>query len=359
MQILLANPRGFCAGVERAVRIVEELLDLADTPVYVRHEIVHNRSVVEALKARGAVFVEDDAEIPAGAFAVVSAHGAPPAVHRRLAGGSRRLFDATCPLVTKVHLEVLAHAKAGRAVLLIGHRGHVEVEGTLACYDNAAGGGIQVVQSIDEARTVAVPDERAVAYVTQTTLEVESANRIVSVLRARFPALVGPHHDDICYATQNRQDAVRALAARCDRVLVIGAPHSSNSLRMVEVAGENGKPARLIEAPEEVDAAWLAGVADLGLSSSASAPERLVEATIAHLRSLCARAGDTLEVRELGRAEDLSFKLPVALTDLRRRRAGAAAAGAAHEALRYPAAHPVAAGADAARDAEPSPGGSR
>ncbi len=347
MNLWLANPRGFCAGVERAVRIVDELLALADAPVFVRHEIVHNRSVIAALKARGAVFVDDADEIPAGAWAVVSAHGAPPAVHRQLADGTRRLFDATCPLVTKVHLEVMAHARAGRSVLLVGHRGHVEVEGTLGCYDNAAAGGIQVVQSVQDARRVTVRDPSSVAYATQTTLEVESANRIVSVLRSRFPALVGPHRDDICYATQNRQDAIRALAARCDRVVVIGAPHSSNTLRMVEVAAESGKPAHLIETPDQLRAEWLQDTRDLGLSSSASAPERLVALTITHLRAL---VGDALHVHELGRAEDVSFKLPAALTDLRVRRsrawpegppAGMPASAAAESAepMRYPAEH--------------------
>ena len=332
MNLWLANPRGFCAGVDRAVRIVEELLALADAPVYVRHEIVHNHSVVQRLKSGGAVFVESAAEIPPGAWAVISAHGAAPDVHRELGAGRRRVFDATCPLVTKVHLEVMAHARAGRSVLLIGHRDHVEVIGTLGCYDNPGGGGIQVVQSMADAQTVRVPDPCAVAYVTQTTLAVEAANRIVSVLRSRFPALVGPHHDDICYATQNRQDAVRALAERCERVIVIGAPHSSNSVRMVEVAAESGKPAHLIETPDEIRAQWLQGVANLGLSSSASAPEHLVPATIERLRSLV----PALAVHELGRAEDVSFKLPSALLDLRAAGAGAAdaEAGAAVQYLR-------------------------
>ena len=325
MNLWLANPRGFCAGVDRAVRIVDELLALTGAPVYVRHEIVHNRSVVETLRSRGAVFVDSADEIPAGAWAVISAHGAAPQVHRAMHRGGRRVFDATCPLVTKVHLEVMAHARAGRSVLLIGHRDHVEVIGTLGCYDHRAGGGIQVVESIDEARVVQVRDPSAVAYVTQTTLAVEAANRIVSVLRGRFPALVGPHRDDICYATQNRQDAVRALAERCQRVIVIGAPHSSNSLRMVEVAAETGTPAHLIESPAEIRAEWLTDVRDLGMSSSASAPERLVEAAVAHLRARV----PGLAVHEMGRAEDLSFKLPVALLELRARRRGPARYSAA------------------------------
>ena len=317
MNLWLANPRGYCAGVERAVRIVEELLALNDAPVYVRHEIVHNRSVVADLRAHGAVFVDSVEEIPSGSWAVISAHGATPDVHRQIAGRSRRLFDATCPLVVKVHLEVAAHARAGRSVLVIGHRDHVEVIGTLGYYDNPEGGGIQVVESIEEARTVQVRDSSSVAYVTQTTLAVEAANRVVSVLRDRFPALIGPRHDDICYATQNRQDAVRALAERCQRVIVIGAPHSSNSVRMVEVAAESGKAAHLIEGPADVRPDWLIGVSDLGLSSSASAPEHLVEETVRHLRTMVA----DLAVRELGRPEDVVFKLPAALLDLRDRSA--------------------------------------
>jgi len=319
LKLWMANPRGFCAGVDRAVRIVEELLALADAPVYVRHEIVHNRSVVDNLVARGAVFVESAGQIPPGAWAVISAHGASPAVHVEMNGGGRRVFDATCPLVTKVHLEVIGHARAGRSVLLIGHRDHAEVIGTVGCYDNPAGGGIQVVEDIGDAQTVQVRDPSAVAYVTQTTLAVEAANRIVSVLRSRFPALIGPHHDDICYATQNRQDAVRALADRCQRVIVIGAPHSSNSVRMVEVAAESGKPVHLIETPEQLRPEWLQGVTDLGLSSGASAPERLVEAAVARLRTLV----PGLEVREIGHPEDIEFKLPAALRDLRAARMSA------------------------------------
>jgi 4-hydroxy-3-methylbut-2-enyl diphosphate reductase len=317
MKVWLANPRGFCAGVERAVKIVEELIDLVDEPVYIRHEIVHNRAVVDSLKARGAIFVERTDEIPPGSLAVVSAHGADPAVFRDARAAGLRLFDATCPLVSKVHLEVLAHAQAGRSVLVIGHRGHVEVVGTTGWYDSSQGGGIQVVEDEHEAREVQVPDPSSVAYVTQTTLEVESANRVVSVLRQRFPALVGPHHDDICYATQNRQDAVRNLCQRCSLVLVIGAPHSSNSLRMVEVAREAGAEARLIESAAELQAGWFEGHSDVGLTSSASAPEHLVAAAIDCLR---AQMPD-VQVRELGQPEHLVFRLPTPLLDLRAARA--------------------------------------
>jgi 4-hydroxy-3-methylbut-2-enyl diphosphate reductase len=233
-----------------------------------------------------------------------------------------RLFDATCPLVSKVHLGVIAHSQAGRTVFLIGHRGHVEVQGTLAHYTNAAGGGIQVVEDEDEARQVQARDPAAVAYVTQTTLAVDVVRRVVAVLRERFPALQAPHHDDICYATQNRQDAVRRLCRHSQLVLVIGAPHSSNSVRMVEVAQDAGVPARLIESADDLEPAWLNGVEDLGLSSSASAPEPLVHATLARLRQL--RPG--LIVHSLGMPEDMVFKLPTAVVEMRDLRRGRPAA---------------------------------
>ncbi len=312
MKVWLANPRGFCAGVDRAVKMVDELLTKSVDPVYVRHEIVHNRSVVDSLQARGAVFVEDVAQIPEGALAVISAHGAPPQVFHDAAARGLQLFDATCPLVSKVHLEVAAHAKAGRTVFLIGHRDHVEVLGTLGCYTNPDGGGIQVVQDPEEALTVRARDPAAVAYVTQTTLAVDAVRKVVSVLRQRFPALVGPHHDDICYATQNRQDAVRMLCRHCQLVLVIGAPHSSNSVRMVEVAQEAGVRARLIEAADALEPAWFDGIDDLGLTSSASAPEPLVQATLQRLRQWYPR----LVVKTLGLAENKVFKLPTALVEM-------------------------------------------
>jgi 4-hydroxy-3-methylbut-2-enyl diphosphate reductase len=322
MNVWLANPRGFCAGVDRAVKMVYELLALNASPVYVRHEIVHNRSVVDGLRERGAVFVDEVAQIPVGALAVVSAHGAPPQVFRDASARGLRLFDATCPLVSRVHLGVIAHSLAGRTVFLIGQRGHVEVQGTLAHYTNPAGGGIQVVEDEDEARQVQVRDPAAVAYVTQTTLAVDVVRRVVSVLRERFPALQTPHHDDICYATQNRQDAVRRLCRHSQLVLVIGAPHSSNSVRMVEVAQDAGVPARLIESTADLDPVWLEGVEDLGLSSSASAPEPLVQATLARLRQL--RPG--LVVHTLGMPEAMVFKLPRALVEMRDLRPGQQAA---------------------------------
>ncbi len=314
MNLWLANPRGFCAGVDRAVKIVEELIALEGAPIYVRHEIVHNRHVVDALSARGAVFVDDLDQVPAGALVVVSAHGAAPQVHAHARAAGLRLFDATCPLVTKVHLEVIRHARDGRAVIVIGHRDHVEVIGTVGHYDNPHGDGIHVVENEDEARTVQVPRPDHIAYVTQTTLAVETSAHVVAALRARFPALIAPRRDDICYATQNRQDAVRRLAARCSHVYVLGAPHSSNSVRLVEVAREAGAQALLIERADAIDPAWLAGVRHLGLTSSASAPECLVDEVIARLKVLV----PALSVHEIGIPEQVVFKLPASVLDLRR-----------------------------------------
>jgi len=312
MNLWLANPRGFCAGVDRAVKIVEELVSLVDEPVYLRHEIVHNRSVVEGLAARGAVFVETIDEIPEGAFAIISAHGAPDEEYKRARAANLRLFDATCPLVSKLHLEVMAYARAGRSVLVIGHRDHVEVIGTLSYYDNPAG-SIQVVEDEREALDVQVSDPSMLGYVTQTTLAVDASNQIVAVLRNRFPALVGPHKDDICYATQNRQQAVRLLCKCCERILVIGAPHSSNSLRMVEVARATGREAHLIESPDDISAEWFEGVNDVGLTSSASAPEHLVQGAMQRIRALVGK----VNLREQGTAEGIVFKLPTPLVDMR------------------------------------------
>ena len=314
MNLWIANPRGFCAGVDRAVKIVDELIDLVGAPVYVRHEIVHNHHVVERLRGKGAVFVDDLASVPRGALAVISAHGAAPGVQAQARTLGLRLFDATCPLVSKVHLEVVRHARAGRRVIVIGHRDHVEVIGTVGHYANPEGDGIAVVENEDEARQVGVPRPDHVAYVTQTTLAVETSARIVAVLRGRFPALIAPHHEDICYATQNRQDAVRRLSGRCSHVYVLGAPHSSNSVRLVEVAQESGAQARLIERADDIDRDWFASARHLGLTSSASAPECLVSEAIARLQQLV----PTLAVREVGVPEQVVFKLPAAVADLRR-----------------------------------------
>jgi 4-hydroxy-3-methylbut-2-en-1-yl diphosphate reductase len=306
MRLVLANPRGFCAGVDRAIAVVEDLLERSTEPVFVRHEIVHNRVVVDGLRARGAVFVETLDEIPDGAVAVISAHGAPPEVFREGARRGLRLIDATCPLVSKVHLEVMRHARHGRAVVVIGHRAHVEVRGIVGYYQWPDGGGIHVVENAEEARNLTVPIPDRIGYVTQTTLALDETRRVIEVLKTRFPHLVAPHSQDICYATQNRQDAVRHLAKTCELILVIGAPHSSNSLRLCEVAQDAGVPDRLVQYPADIDAEWLAGRSVVGLTSSASAPEHLIAEAIARIKSFY----PNLEVEEFGEAEQVKFRLP-------------------------------------------------
>ncbi len=290
MKLVLANPRGFCAGVDRAIAIVEGALDCNEGPVFVRHAIVHNNVVIERLSRRGAIFVEKLSEVPPGSRVVLSAHGSPPEVYAEAKALGLRVFDGACPLVTKVHLEVARHAKQGRAVAVIGHRDHVEVQGILGYYDNPNGDGAFVVE--EETDVIAVPEPRSgeIAYVTQTTLAVDQTLQIVAALAARFPRIIAPHRQDICYATQNRQDAVRQLAKDCDLILVIGAAHSSNSTRLVEVAQRAGVTARLIETADEIGSGWLEGVKSLGLTSSASAPEYLVDAVIERLEFPCRRA---------------------------------------------------------------------
>ncbi|CAN7438236.1 4-hydroxy-3-methylbut-2-enyl diphosphate reductase [Phenylobacterium sp. LjRoot225] len=314
MKLFLANPRGFCAGVERAIAIVEQMLSTAEEPVFVRHEIVHNRVVVEHLRARGAVFVEDVSEIPLGALAVVSAHGAPISVFREAGDRSLRLIDATCPLVSKVHLEVARHARQGRSVIVIGHRDHVEVKGIIGHYEHTGAAAVMVVESNAEAEAVAPPTPDNLGYVTQTTLSVSHARGIIAVLRRRFPHIIAPHAQDICYATENRQNAVRKLAEACDLILVIGAPHSSNSQRLKETAQGEGVAAQLIERPEEIQAEWLTGLRTLGLTSSASAPEHLVASTIERLTAL----SPGLVIEEFGKPEMISFRLPAGLSDFDR-----------------------------------------
>jgi 4-hydroxy-3-methylbut-2-en-1-yl diphosphate reductase len=283
MQVLLANPRGFCAGVDRAIEIVERALEAFGAPIYVRHEIVHNRFVVESLRAKGAVFVDELAEVPAGATVVFSAHGVSQAVRAEARERGLRIFDATCPLVTKVHIEVARHAKQGRDVVLIGHAGHPEVEGTMGQWDPKASGRIHLVESPDDVAKIAPNDPAKLAFSTQTTLSVDEARDVIAALRARFPLIEGPRHDDICYATQNRQDAVRELAARCAVVLVIGSPNSSNSNRLRELAE-----------------------GEVGVTAGASAPESLVQAVVERLREWGATGVRDLE----GQPENMVFALP-------------------------------------------------
>ncbi len=302
MKILLAAPRGFCAGVDRAIEIVERALDMHGPPVYVRHEIVHNRHVVDRLRGMGAVFVDDVAEIPPGAVVIYSAHGVSPEIRRQAAERGLRAIDATCPLVTKVHLEARRHAEEGREILLIGHAGHVEVEGTMG----EAPERMRLVGSIADAESVAVEDPERVAFLTQTTLSVDDTRAIVDVLRRRFPAIEGPPQEDICYATQNRQNAVKTLTPRIDLLLVVGAPNSSNSQRLVEVGSQGGAPARLVESARDLDPAWFAGVETVGITAGASAPEELVRSIVARLREL--GGGEPEEVPTV--IENVRFALP-------------------------------------------------
>ncbi|MDS4058701.1 MAG: 4-hydroxy-3-methylbut-2-enyl diphosphate reductase, partial [Candidatus Contendobacter sp.] len=284
--IHLANPRGFCAGVDRAIGIVERALDLFGAPIYVRHEVVHNRFVVDNLRQRGAVFVEELDEVPNGATVIFSAHGVSRTVREDAERRDLKVFDATCPLVTKVHLEVSRHARAGREVVLIGHAGHPEVEGTMGQYDESRGGRLYLVETVENVAALMVRDPTELAYVTQTTLSVDDTAQIVAALRARFPGIQGPRKDDICYATQNRQDAVKDLSRRCQLLLVVGSRNSSNSNRLRELAGKEGTPAWLIDGPEDIDPAWLAGKIAIGVTAGASAPEVLVRQVIARLREL-------------------------------------------------------------------------
>jgi len=302
MRLLLAAPRGFCAGVDRAIEIVERALSLFGRPVYVRHEIVHNRHVVDRLRAMGAVFVDEIAEVPEGAVVVFSAHGVSPLVREQAVSRRLRAIDATCPLVTKVHMEALRHAAEGREILLIGHGGHVEVEGTMG----EAPDRMRLIESVADAERVQVRDPARVAYLTQTTLSVDDTRAIVDVLRRRFPAIVGPPQEDICYATQNRQNAVKRLAPRLDLVLVVGAPNSSNSRRLVEVAEASGVRARLVEEAQDIDPLWLTGARAVGVTAGASAPEELVRSIVARLREL--GASDPEEVPTV--VENVRFALP-------------------------------------------------
>jgi 4-hydroxy-3-methylbut-2-enyl diphosphate reductase len=272
MKILLANPRGFCAGVDRAIEIVERALELFGSPVYVRHEVVHNRHVVDRLRDCGTVFVDELDEVPDDATVIFSAHGVSRQVHEEAKRRGLRVFDATCPLVTKVHMEVSRHAQAGRECLLIGHKGHPEVEGTMGQYDDSKGGAIYLVESVQDVRQLEVGNPDDLAFVTQTTLSMDDTVRVIDAMKEHFPAIQGPRRDDICYATQNRQDAVKKLATQCDVILVVGSPNSSNSNRLCEIADKLGIPAYLIDAAGQIRREWVQGKACVGVTAGASAP---------------------------------------------------------------------------------------
>ena len=307
MKILLANPRGFCAGVDRAIDIVERALTLFGAPIYVRHEVVHNRFVVEGLRARGAVFVEELSEVPDGATVIFSAHGVARAVREEAQARGLRVFDATCPLVTKVHLEVARHAQEGREVILIGHTGHPEVEGTMGQYLNrAANGGIYLVETPDDVAKLVVNNPEHIAFVTQTTLSMDDTARIIEALQKRFPAIIGPKKDDICYATQNRQDAVKELVRQCDLILVVGSINSSNSNRLREIGERHAVPAYLIDDADAIQREWLDGKHCVGVTAGASAPEILVAKVIERLQSW----GGESVTEHTGRREKVVFSLP-------------------------------------------------
>jgi 4-hydroxy-3-methylbut-2-enyl diphosphate reductase len=312
MEIRLANPRGFCAGVDRAIEIVNRALTAFGPPVYVRHEVVHNKFVVDDLKQRGAVFVEELDEIPDDTIVIFSAHGVSRAVQEEARRRQLQVFDATCPLVTKVHMEVVRYAREGREAILIGHQGHPEVEGTMGQYDRNFGGEMYLVEDEDDVASLTVRDPSKLAFVTQTTLSVDDTARIIDALRSKFPEILGPKREDICYATTNRQDAVRQLALECDRVLVVGSPNSSNSNRLAELAERCGTAARLIDGPDEIDPAWLEGCKRIGVTAGASAPEELVRQVVARLREL----GGTEPAELAGREENIRFSLPRGLRDV-------------------------------------------
>ncbi|MBN8211572.1 MAG: 4-hydroxy-3-methylbut-2-enyl diphosphate reductase [Xanthomonadales bacterium] len=307
MDIILANPRGFCAGVDRAIEIVKRAIETLGAPIYVRHEVVHNRFVVDDLRQRGAVFVEELDEVPDNATVIFSAHGVSQAVRTEATRRGLKVFDATCPLVTKVHLEVARHCRAGRDVVLIGHAGHPEVEGTMGQWLAEAGTGrIYLIEDLDDVERLQIAQPHNFAYTTQTTLSVDDTRSIIDALRARYPDMQGPRNDDICYATQNRQDAVRELAERCDLVLVVGSPNSSNSNRLRELAEREGVEAYLIDGADEIDPRWIDGRRHIGVTAGASAPDVLVQGVIARLRELGAGG-----LRELdGKPEDMVFALP-------------------------------------------------
>lgn len=308
-QLFLASPRGFCAGVVRAVDIVNRALDLFGAPIYVRHEVVHNRYVVEQLRAAGAVFVDELDQLPDGATVIFSAHGVPRSVEIEAEQRGLTVFDATCPLVTKVHLQVVRHARRGEEVVLIGHAGHPEVEGTMGRFETGSAGAIYLVESVADVAQLQICDPQRLFYVTQTTLSVDDSQQIIDALRQRFPAISGPRRDDICYATQSRQDAVKQLARQCEVVYVVGSPNSSNSNRLREVAEREGCVAYLIDAADEIQSTDLNGVCRVGVTAGASAPEILIEGVIRHLNGM----GYPLDENGTQGGEEVVFPLPEAL----------------------------------------------
>ncbi|WP_246795765.1 4-hydroxy-3-methylbut-2-enyl diphosphate reductase [Burkholderia perseverans] len=301
-EILLAQPRGFCAGVDRAIEIVERAIAMHGSPIYVRHEIVHNKYVVEDLKTKGAIFVEELEEVPSGNTVIFSAHGVSKAVRDEAAVRGLRIYDATCPLVTKVHVEVAKMRQDGVDIVMIGHKGHPEVEGTMGQVER----GMHLVESVEDVLALELPDPESVALVTQTTLSVDDAAEIIAALKRKFPAIREPKKQDICYATQNRQDAVKFMAPQCDVVIVVGSPNSSNSSRLREVAEKRGVDAYMVDSPDQIDPAWVAGKRRIGVTAGASAPEVLAQAVIARLRELGVRNVRALE----GIEENVSFPLP-------------------------------------------------
>jgi 4-hydroxy-3-methylbut-2-enyl diphosphate reductase len=302
MELLLANPRGFCAGVDRAIEIVERALVLHGAPIYVRHEVVHNQFVVDGLRKKGAVFIEDLADVPDGSILIFSAHGVPKAVRQEAEARGLTVFDATCPLVTKVHIEVSRMREQGKEIVMIGHAGHPEVEGTMG----QSNGGMYLVESPDQVAGLKVHDEKNLAYVTQTTLSVDDASTIIAALKTRFPFIAGPKKDDICYATQNRQDAVKLLVKECDAVIIVGSPNSSNSNRLREVAANVGVSAYLVNNAEELQPEWFAGKVRVGISAGASAPEILVQGVVARMNEM----GGNKVVELQGIVENVVFPLP-------------------------------------------------
>ena len=306
MEIRLANPRGFCAGVDRAIEIVNRALEVFGPPVYARHEVVHNRFVVDDLKARGALFVEELDDVPDDAIVVFSAHGVARVVQDEAQRRELKVFDATCPLVTKVHMEVMRYSREGREAILIGHEGHPEVEGTMGQYDRAKGGDIYLVEDEDDVAALVVRNPEKLAFVTQTTLSVDDTAKIIDALRNKFPAIHGPRREDICYATTNRQDAVRQLALETQLVLVVGSPNSSNSNRLKELAERCGTESYLIDCPEEIDVKWLHGKQSVGVTAGASAPEELVRQVIDRLRELGGKTPEEIP----GREENIRFSMP-------------------------------------------------